>query len=299
VEPFDQRCISRVAAEASKTRVPRLSKIDPVNKVSALFLVLAVAISITAWLLSRRNRATLPTPPSPATVKAKVHRGTDPRTVGPQRMSEADRVGWLESLGKLPDGASVRDMYLAQRTSWWGKRLDPTEFWKGRVIWCDASARAAANSYGRMWPPIPYDDPIFRAISDQNTRFSATGSEDYGGASLYTEREAAFWDHFNRTHPMPPDQIDVSLRLIAEDIYGGRGGLAAARRASALQYGCPAEGLSDEALQWAYIMNKRRQTRAALRYQHAMPTQSRHMTFPQASDALLQSGTLLFNSVAQ
>jgi hypothetical protein len=174
----------------------------------------------------------------------------------------------------------VRDYYLVQWTSWWGKRLDPKEFWKGRVLWCDRSAVAAACSHGRLLPPIPYDDPLFRAISDQDYKPASAGAENYGGAGRSSSREAAFWDYFKRTHPMPPEQIELDQRSIAQEAntldwrnQGLQSGsrrwdeLAQRSRGQMIAQGCPPEALSDEALRWAYIMNQREEYQAAL----AMP----------------------------
>ena len=195
-------------------------------------------------------------------------------------MSDILRIAWLEKLGQVPNGANVRDYYLAQRTTWWGKRLDPKEFWKGRVLWCDKSAVAAAVAHGRLLPPIPYEDPLFRSISDEDYKRRSAGAENYGGTALSSAREGAFWDYFNRSHPMPPEQIELDQRFVAQQANSldwssreQRSGprrwdeLAKRSRGQMIWQGCPPEALSDEALRWAYIMKQREEYQAAL----AMP----------------------------
>src|SRR5258708_3590722 len=67
-----------------------------------------------------------------------------------------DRLRRLEALGRVPDGADMREFELAQQTSWWGRRLDSKTFWKDRVVWLDRSAKLEANQHGRLYPPMPY-----------------------------------------------------------------------------------------------------------------------------------------------
>lgn len=81
---------------------------------------------------------------SMATKKAKVLSPAERR-----HMSDAERIQWLEKLGEVPAGADYHEWLLAAETGWWGKPLDPKEFWKGRVIWLDASASMAAQRHGR------------------------------------------------------------------------------------------------------------------------------------------------------
>jgi len=69
------------------------------------------------------------------------------------RMSEEDLLRWLEQLGHVPQDADALEWRLAQRTTWWGRPLDPKEFWKNRVVWLDGEATFAANSHGRGYPP--------------------------------------------------------------------------------------------------------------------------------------------------
>jgi hypothetical protein len=170
----------------------------------------------------------------------------------PSDSSDAERVAWLESLGQLPPGASLHDRWLAQRTSWWGKRLDPKEFWKGRVVWCDQKAIAAAHAHGRGYPPIPYADPGTKQFPDVDHR-PIPSAEGFEIPYISSSREAVFWDYFNRTHPMPPERIDLYQTSAVK--Y---------RREDATFLGCPPEALSEEALHWAGVMKLRDDYRAAL-----------------------------------
>ena len=57
------------------------------------------------------------------------------------RWIEEERFRWLEQLGRVPADADSTEWELAQRATWWGKRIDPSQFWSGRTLWCDSSAR--------------------------------------------------------------------------------------------------------------------------------------------------------------
>src|SRR5438874_3801368 len=67
----------------------------------------------------------------------------------------------LQRLGHVPEGTTratregESDWRIAEWTTWWGKPIDPKEFWKNRVIWNDVSALDAAERRGRGYPPIP------------------------------------------------------------------------------------------------------------------------------------------------
>ena len=82
------------------------------------------------------------------------------------KMSTKERIALLEKLGYIPIPSDITDLLLADKTTWWGKRLDPKEFWKGKVIWNDRIAEFEANRRGRGYPPIPYDDPRFEHHSN-------------------------------------------------------------------------------------------------------------------------------------
>jgi hypothetical protein len=125
-----------------------------------------------------------------------------------KQMSDAERLRWLERLGRAPADADWKDIYLAGRTSWWGQRLDPQKFWKGRVIWCDDSARGDAAAHGRAWPPIPYDEATLARLypalaraypTEGRTVWSQPGPDTppISKGSAMTDREAAFWTEFS------------------------------------------------------------------------------------------------------
>jgi len=192
----------------------------------------------------------------------------------------------LQRLGHMPEDVNrstregERQWLLAERTTWWGKPLNPSEFWKGRVVWNDESARAAAHRYGRGYPPIPEHLPNLVAGFPLRSRSRAekaaspwSGGPD-GGRVVpyhYTDVEGAYWDWFWRTKPKPPptlerEQIEVAseIRRIREEfMIGGRdlhASISGRKRSDAEQtqkrraqeIGVPAEALTEEALFWVY-----------------------------------------------
>jgi hypothetical protein len=200
-------------------------------------------------------------------------------------MSDGKLVAWLEKLSQLPADASLRERYLAQRTSWWGKRLDPTQFWRGRVVWWDTSAANVASAHGRLFPPVPYDDPQFHSYSDKDLAPLRAGSEGTDVYAIYSDREKAFWWCFHKTHPMPPEQIELNQRSVAREANEfdwasreQRSGprrwdqLAARARSQMIEQGCPPEALSDDALRWAYTTKMRED------YQHVLALSPPAMT---------------------
>lgn len=179
----------------------------------------------------------------------------------------------LERLGQVPQDADLWDWSLAQKTSWWGRRLDPKTFWKDRTLWLDASAWQAARRHGRQYPPIPYDDPRFASRSDVD-RSSMPSADSPGVCCLRSDKENAFWDDFAKKHPQPPEYIASEQALLAERILGRHyrfnhgtgsslmteGGLEAMDggvRGRAQALGFPPEAFTDEALHWRYVLEKR------------------------------------------
>ena len=134
-----------------------------------------------------------------------------------------DRLRWLENLGEVPEYGEIEDYQLAQKTSWWGKPLDPKEFWKNRVVWLDKSADSAARRHGRSFPPIPYDDPSLpRYKNDPETH---PGEGTIEGPNLdfhWTGGESAFWNKFTDTHPLPPESIEKEQLRVAYLILSQR-----------------------------------------------------------------------------
>lgn len=230
-----------------------------------IILLCIAAAGLGAWLLSHygsrthaapRPRSDLATGAPPAMPAQAAAPSAAPPPAAPSDSSDAAHVAWLEKLGYVPTNAPIRDRWLAERASWWGKPLDPKEFWKGRVLWCDRSATEAANSHGRGYPPIPYDDTATKQFSDVDHK-PVPGPEGYTIPYVSSSREAIFWDSFNRTHPMPPERIS--------SYQTSRVGY---RKEDAVFQGCPPEALSEEAIQWARVMKFRCDYEAAL----ALPT---------------------------
>jgi len=186
-----------------------------------------------------------------------------------------ERLARLERLGEVPEDSDTKDQYLAQYTSWWGKRLDPKEFWKDRTMWLDRSASMTARRHGRSYPPIPYEDPRFDSRSDQD-RSTFPAADSLHIPYVLSDKEHAFWGRFVKTHPQPPESIDVEQARLAHEILGshyhlehqaGPARLTKADLEEADRHGrqleeaagFPPEAFTDEALQWRLVLENRQQ----------------------------------------
>ena len=201
-------------------------------------------------------------------------------------MSRRDHLALLERIGHLPlDRTDHREMKIAEKTSWWGKRLDPATFWSNRVVWLDRSAIGEAQTYGRDWPPIPFDDPRFEKCDDSD--YPPPKGYDINDINVHTKhsyREDAFWNWFVFNHPRPPERIDkynsevamswlrrkntletdpeeakrfrVTSESIAGDIVG--------RRSRAAEDNYPPEFHNEEAYFWNGVLALRTEYQEAL-----------------------------------
>lgn len=186
----------------------------------------------------------------------------------------------LQFVGRLPDNAKYPDdLFMAEQTYWWGKRLDPKQFWAGKVVWHDEVSQAEAARYGRGYPPMPYDDPSVHDRSARSTHGDGIGGPDSGPSICYlsSERERAFWDTFTKTHPLPPAFIEREQRdygksmvheqyILANDpAYAARLHLTAdapQKTVESARYhlrycGFPEEALTTNALFWAFVLEQR------------------------------------------
>jgi len=209
-------------------------------------------------------------------VNTSKSRLTIPNKAERLRMSDRERIALLERLGYVPSPSDISDYRLAEKTSWWGKRLDPVTFWTNRVVWLDSSAMVEAQRRGRFYPPMPYEDPSVANLSDVDI----DGDEDWtsidGGWQpdyMLSEREGVFWDKFQKTHPQPPENIQHWLRdnadrwlRIRKKIEGSEDTvfktrdlesslIRTLRDANTFWY--PQESITPEAYLWNHVMRKR------------------------------------------
>jgi hypothetical protein len=167
------------------------------------------------------------------------------------------------------------DWLLAEKTSWWGKPLDPKRFWKGRVVWLDSRAREAARARGRGLPPIPFEDPAIPEYAEEKGHEQLEGTIE--GPNIHfrwDSKERAFWTKFAAEHPRPPEDILDKQEALAEAILGRRfsydhlgnpartslNRIAERDRTgiqSAIASGFPGEALSEKALFWTYVAAQR------------------------------------------
>jgi hypothetical protein len=197
-------------------------------------------------------------------------------------MSDRDRLEWLERHGRIPEDADWKDRDLASQTTWWGKPLDPKEFWKDRVVWCDESAKAAAAVRGRAFPPIPEEyAALARKYQDDGKVSWGTPAIDgpkVARGTAMTWKEGAFWIDFIRTHPKPPETLHAQQSEMARSVLVLRKSARETNRPphrrftpeeiersievgkrQELEMGYPPEIFSEDALHWAYVLETRKE----------------------------------------
>jgi len=161
-------------------------------------------------------------------------------------------------LGYVPDDPTPSDYYYAEKTSWWGKRLDPQEFWKDKVVWYDKIALFEAQRRGRGYPPMPYEDPSLARRSDVDKKADGTHIEGSTPGFISSDRESVFWDEFRKKHPHPPEEIQRWLRSWVDhyitattinDLYHPLNDVRT--------FGYPKECVTPEVFRWDHVMRKR------------------------------------------
>ena len=138
-------------------------------------------------------------------------------------MESLRHKGWL--LAATLGVVSVVVFFLAlfPSNNRWGNRLDPIEFWKGRTIWCDREAQNAARKHGREYPPIPGDTNYYLAGSGGDIGYISGGPDSGPFVTHYqNDRERYFWDDFFKTHPIPPEYLEMKQMEVACDVYHAR-----------------------------------------------------------------------------
>ena len=190
---------------------------------------------------------------------------------------KSDELEILEKLGYVPKMSKVSVSILAEQTSWWGKRLDPEEFWKDRVIWYDELAEYSARSRGRGYPPMPYDNPSVHDRSDVDQKNDRYHGESQVPRYVSSERERSFWRRFRMSNPNPPKEIQGWLTGAADTWIGFRNMYEHSRKTGvpsditkstveaimeralrdANTFWYPHEAVSPEAFHWDHVMRKR------------------------------------------
>ena len=183
-----------------------------------------------------------------------------PSLAARNQMSQQERLKWLERSGEVPDDAvnGNIDWQLAQRTSWWGKPLDPKVFWKNRVVWLDKDAEMTARRHGRDYPPLPFEDLQFNSHSTNDFASASGGIEGPNIAYYDNDRESAFWDYFQKTHPKPPEEIKRAQEAVVVDYFSNLSPkLKETLRNRPVKMNYPQEAFTADALYWAYIRKNR------------------------------------------
>lgn len=206
----------------------------------------------------------------------------------------ADGRWWrLQRLGQVPENVdrSTREgeslWRTAEWTTWWGKKIEPGEFWRNRVIWNDDSAQDASHRRGRAYPPIPEHLTNLTAgfpVSSRSHKDIVPGpwsGGPEGGRVIpyhYSDAEGAYWNWFWRTKPKPPATLEREQLEVAKDILQMRQRLMVSgidlhdgiraqegkrseeiQKSRAKEIGVPAEALTEEALFWAYVLKQRQE----------------------------------------
>lgn len=140
------------------------------------------------------------------------------------RVSTSLRLAELEKLGSVPIDGTFSDWQLAQRTSWWGKPVDPNEFWQDRVVWLDRRTFRDAHAYGRKCPPIPVDADVswLHIYRDDKESTGARSLDDTGPSFWGNSGEWAFWNRWALEHPRPPAAIEKKQLELAEFLVATR-----------------------------------------------------------------------------
>jgi hypothetical protein len=196
-------------------------------------------------------------------------------------LTDEEHLSFLESFGSIPEdskrGEDWRDWHLATRTSWWGRKLDPKEFWKARPVWLDESAKFEALRHGRLYPPIPYAVPeLVSKLSDDDVLLQSADPRHPKSPPRWSVREREFWKTFLDRHPKPPEVFEKELYEMAksamEQKYRCERGnipnmtpekLQAQNewifKAVAKERGLPEESVSYASLYWTYVLNRQRE----------------------------------------
>ncbi len=246
-------------------------------------IVLIASAIVCAIILPQKRRSGLhtPAPESPSLSRDGVAHGESglhepARQSGfidiasRARLTTRERQDYLERFGRVPDDVDALDWALSQKTSWWGKSLNPREFWNGRVVWLDSAVADAARRRGRGYPPIPEGEA--KGIDPNGDReVQAPNVYEVEGPNIdfrFTENESHYWAEFSRHHPQPPENIARRQQMLARQSVKLRPPGEADTRAepvpelkssqvrAAEALGYPPEALTESALFWAYIMQK-------------------------------------------
>jgi hypothetical protein len=166
------------------------------------------------------------------------------------------RLQQLEKSGEIPEGnQELSDWQLAQKTSWWGKPLDPKEFWKGRLVWDDKKAVSDAHRHGRLYPPMPYEDTNLPPFPNDDGIHGTYLPDSPNILYADSAKERAFWDRFDKTHPQSPDRIEHQQLFDASRVLRMGDSEIIREQAAALNY--PTGAFTKDAIFWTYVQSKR------------------------------------------
>ena len=145
-------------------------------------------------------------------------------------------IEYVENLGHIPSRAEFNsggyNHIYAQATTWWGKPLDPEEFWKDKVIWYDKIAERAAHKKGRLYPPLPthvMDLSELHGSSTDYYSYDVRVIKPYKPNYVQTDQERTFWLFRRHLLPRPPGEIDKRQFDVAKIVMGKKNRLKNAK----------------------------------------------------------------------
>ena len=201
------------------------------------------------------------------------------------KMTSAERIALIENVGYVPSPNDMSDYIAAEKTSWWGKRLDPAQFWTNRVVWYDHVAEFEARRRGRGYPPMPYEDTSVADRSDIDRQADGSSVENRNPRYWSSDRERVFWNRFGKSHPHPPEEIADWLTDCANNWLGikhtlendpqmvSRTRMKPSRLSEKLEtdmhdtktFWYPTECVNPEAYYWTQVMAKREEYEARIK----------------------------------
>ena len=238
-------------------------------KNKSLIVWIVIAIVIVVGFLFRQSKPQ-PAKPSPSSDTNSLQFRVEASKTAVQPLIDK-RVAALNQQSEMPTNADSYDWVLGQRTSWWGKPIDAKKFWAGRTVWLDSSAVLAANRLGRAYPPMPYEEPRFTNHSSVDEVSEGT-VEGPNINYRFSDKESAFWDYFQRTHPKPPEELERKQLEVAKLVLGTlklevnssisseKGSLVS----RALEAKYPSEIFGDDTLCWCYVSDRQKEYQAAI-----------------------------------
>ncbi len=176
--------------------------------------VFILAIAGTILLMAFWRRAVEPSVPTgPSANQSQEVKVRDSQSAPRHQIKAAREIDasvlQLERLGHVPEGSGIRTWRYAEKTSWWGKKFDPAEYWRNKVPWWSPFDRTCTLR-GRAQPPALFEDPSISApdIDRQWSLADAHNPDNPSPRFVDNDRESAFWNKWAHLLPQAPGEIE-------------------------------------------------------------------------------------------